>query len=161
MTGGRLAETDRKRQETTMFRHALIAATAATVAIMPTAAHADRFENQVRAQMLGRLAVAASGGFSLTDPVQFGQLRQGQTMTYTLTLDRNREYIVAASCDTDCRDLDISLSEPNGIESIADRGADDQPSFVVRGHGGTHTIRVTMAHCAVGPCRFGVGIFGK
>jgi hypothetical protein len=143
-----------------MFRHALLA-TAAAVAIMPTAAHADRFQDQVRAQMIGRLAIASAGGFDLTDPVQFGQLHQGQTMTYTLTLDRDRQYLVAASCDTDCGDIDISMSEPDGREVAADRGADDQPSFLVRGHGGTHTIRVTMAGCRVGPCRYGLGIFGK
>lgn len=51
--------------------------------------------------MFARLAVAASGGFSLTDPVQFGALRQGETATYTLTLDRNRDSILAAACDTD------------------------------------------------------------
>jgi hypothetical protein len=145
-----------------MLRHALIAtATAAAIAITPAAARADRFQDQVRAQMIGRLAAAAAGGFTLTDPVQFGALRDGQTMTYTLTLDRNRDYILAASCDTDCTDLDISLSEPDGRESVADRGASDQPAVVVRGHGGTHTIRVTMARCGVGPCRFGLGVFGK
>lgn len=145
-----------------MLRHTLLAAAAAAaVAITPTTASADRFQDQVSVQMLSRLAVAAAGGFSLTDPVQFGALRQGDAVTFTLTLDRNREYILAASCDTDCRDLDISLVEPDGRESLADRGADDQPSLVVRGHGGTHTIRVTMARCSAGPCRFGVGVFGK
>jgi hypothetical protein len=145
-----------------MFRNALLAtATAAAVAVAPTAAHADRYENQVRAQMIGRFAAVAVGGFAPTDPVQFGALREGQVMTYTLTLDPNREYIIAGSCDTDCRDLDISLSEPDGRESVADRGADDQPTIVVRGHGGPHTIRVSMASCSVGPCRYGLGIFGK
>jgi hypothetical protein len=148
--------------EITMFRNALLAtATAAAVAVAPTAAHADRYDDQIRAQMIARFAVVTAGGFTPTDPVQFGQLRQGQVMTYTLTLDRNREYIIAGSCDTDCSDLDISLSEPDGRETVADRGNDDQPTVVVRGHGGPHTIRVSMARCSVGPCRYGVGIFGK
>jgi hypothetical protein len=145
-----------------MFRHALLAAaTAAAVAVIPAAAHADRFQDQVSAQISRRLAVAAAGGFSLTDPVQYGALRQGQTSTFTLTLDRNREYILAASCDIDCSDLDMTLSEPDGSVVVADRGADDQPSLVIRGHGGTHTIRVTMARCGDGPCRFGLGVFGR
>jgi hypothetical protein len=145
-----------------MFRNALlVTATAVAVAIAPSAAQADRYEDQIRAQMIGRFAAVAVGGFAPTDPVQFGALRQGQVMTYTLTLDRNREYIIAGSCDTDCRDLDISLSEPDGRESVADRNADDQPTIVVRGHGGPHTIRVSMANCSVGPCRYGVGVFGK
>jgi hypothetical protein len=144
-----------------MFRHALSAAALVATIAAPTTAHADRYDDQIRAQMIARFATLAVGGFAPTDPVQFGALRQGQVMTYTLTLDRNREYIIAGSCDTDCRDLDISLSEPDGRETAADRGNDDQPTIVVRGHGGPHTIRVSMASCSVGPCRYGVGIFGK
>jgi hypothetical protein len=145
-----------------MFRNALLATATAAVILAPAAAQADRYQDQVRAQMIGRFTIAASGGYSPTDPVQFGQLRQGQTMTYTLTLDRSRQYILAASCDTDCSDIDVSLSEPDGTEVVADRANDDQPAVFIRGgHGGTHTVRVTMARCSSNPCRFGLGVFSK
>jgi hypothetical protein len=112
--------------------------------------------------MVGRLVGAVADGFTMTDPLQVGALRQGQTMTYTLTLDRSRQYLLVASCDTDCSDIDVSLSEPDGTEIVADRGNDDQPWVLIRGgHGGTHTVRVTMASCSAGPCRFGLGVFGK
>jgi hypothetical protein len=161
MSGGRLAATGSNDTETTMFRHALLATATAAAVAAPSVAHADRYEDQVRAQMIGKFTVATAAGFTMTDPIQFGALRQGQTMTYTLTLERNREYVLAGSCDTDCSDLDVALGESDGSEVVADRGADDQPSIVVRGHGGTHTVRVTMARCSVGPCRYGLGVFAR
>jgi hypothetical protein len=144
-----------------MFRRSFVAA-AALVAILPAAVRADQWENQVRIQMIGAVGVAASHGYALRERVQIGALRQGQSMVYDIDFSRYRDYVLVANCDADCSDVDLVLTEPDGRETLADRGFDDQAVLVVpASHKGMHRVRVSMASCGRGPCRFGLGVFTK
>jgi len=148
-----------------MFRNALLrtaAATVAAVSLAPAAARADQWQNQVRIQMIGAVGVAAAHGFALREEVQLGVLRQGQAMVYDIDFSRYRDYVLVANCDADCGDVDLVLTEPDGREVIADRDADDQAVLLVpASHKGDHKLRVSMANCRRGPCRFGLGVFTK
>jgi hypothetical protein len=160
MTGGRLAP-NQTASEVTMFRRSFIAA-AALVAVVPSAVRADQWETQVRVQMIGAVGVAASHGYALREQVQLGSLRQGQAMVYNIDFSRYRDYVLVANCDADCGDVDLVLTEPDGREVLADRAFDDQAVLLVpASHKGDHKLRVSMANCRRGPCRFGVGVFTK
>jgi hypothetical protein len=143
-----------------MFRHALAALAAITV--LPATASADRWENQVRVQMVGAVVGAAANGFTLSEQIQMGSLRQGQQTTYRVDFARNRDYALVALCDADCRDIDLVLVEPDGRESAADRDFTDRAVIrVPASHKGEHYLRVTMPSCSVNPCRFGIGVFTR
>jgi hypothetical protein len=143
-----------------MFRHCLFAA--AAIAVLPATARADRWDTQVRAQMVGAVVGAAANGFTLREQVQMGSLRQGQQTTYRVDFAQNREYALVALCDADCRDIDLVLLEPDGREMVADRDLTDQAVIrVPSSHKGEHYLRVTMPACSVNPCRFGIGVFTR
>lgn len=144
-----------------MFRRSFLAA-AALVAILPASVRADQWENQVRIQMIGALGVAASHGYALRERMQIGSLRQGQWTVYDIDFSRSRDYVLVANCDADCSDVDLVLTEPDGREVVADRGVDDQAVLTIpSSHKGPHKLRVSMASCGRGPCRFGLGVFTK
>jgi uncharacterized protein YfaP (DUF2135 family) len=142
-----------------MFRTFLFAL--ATVALVPAAARADQYDNQVRIQMFATAVGAVADGFSMRVPLEIGSLRQGQYQTYTLRMDGNLRYRLVANCDNDCSDIDISVTEPDGREIAWDRRDGDLAVVDLSGHPGAHTVRVSMAGCRLGPCRFGLGVFGR
>jgi hypothetical protein len=143
-----------------MFRSVTIAI--ATIACLPLTARADQFDTQVRAQMLGYAVGAAFHGYTLGERIQIGSLRQGTSTTFTLEVAAGLEYVLAAACDVDCSDVDLSLSELDGREIAADRGYDDLAVVAVpTNHPGTHRVTVSMPSCSTNPCRFGLGLFTR
>jgi hypothetical protein len=142
-----------------MFRRTLFVA-AALVATLPAAVRADQWDAQVRVKMLRAVASAAPYGFGLRHPLTVGQMRQGQAITYDITFAAGTEYILVGNCDRDCGDLDLIVIEPDGRELVADRRFDSQAVVSIpTSHVGAHTVRVRMAACSTGPCRFGLGVF--
>jgi hypothetical protein len=135
--------------------------TLGVLAIVPAAAHADQFDSQVRVQMFATAIGSAADGWRLTEQMQVGALRQGYFTTYTLTTSDNLSYRLVANCDSDCSDIDISVTEPDGREIAWDRRSGDLAVVDISGHRGAHTIKVSMASCRLGPCRFGLGVFTK
>jgi hypothetical protein len=146
-----------------MFRNALLrtaAATVAAVSLAPAVARADQWDTQVRIQMIGAIGVAAANGYALREQLQVGALRQGQAMVYDIEFSRDRDYVLVANCDADCSDVDLILTEPDGREVVADRDNDDSAVLTIpASHKGAHKLRVSMASCSRGPCRFGLGVF--
>jgi hypothetical protein len=142
-----------------MFRNILF--TLGVVALVPAAARADQFDSQVRVQMFATAISSAADGWRLSERLQVGALRQGYYTTYTLTTNENVSYRLVANCDSDCSDIDISVTEADGREIAWDRRSGDLAVVDLSGHRGTHTIKVSMASCSVGPCRFGLGVFTK
>lgn len=161
MTGG-TAPQPATDSEVLMFRSSLVALATLAVTVVPAAAaHADQYDSQVRIQMVASAMGAVADGFSMRVPLEIGSLRQGQYQTYTLTMDGNLRYRLVANCDNDCSDIDISVTEPDGREIAWDRRNGDLAVVDVSGHPGRHTVRVSMASCRLGPCRFGLGVFGR
>ena len=142
-----------------MFR--TVALALATLALVPTAARADQYDSQVRVQMFATAIGAVADGFTLRVPMQIGGLRQGDYTTYTLTMEGNVRYRLVANCDNDCSDIDISVTEPDGREIAWDRRDGDLAVVDISGHPGPHTVKVSMAGCRLGPCRFGLGVFAR
>jgi len=159
MTGGPAHPNRLTDSEITMFRTAALAL--ATVALVPAAARADQYDNQVRVQMLATAVGNVADGFTLAVPLQIGGLRQGEYTTYTLTMNGSQRYRLVANCDNDCGDIDIAVTELDGREIAWDRRDGDLAVVDISGHPGNHTIKVSMAGCRRGPCRFGLGVFAR
>ena len=161
MTGG--ADPDNRLTDTEiiMFRTVLVTLATVAVTFVPGAARADQYDNQVRVQMFATAIGAVADGFSLAVPLQIGGLRQGEYTTYTLTMNNTQRYRLVANCDNDCGDIDISVLESDGREIAWDRRAGDLAVVDISGHPGAHTVKVSMADCRLGPCRFGLGVFAR
>jgi hypothetical protein len=113
-------------------------------------------------QMAGLALAAESVGYTAFDSAYRGALRNGAVDTLTLTLPADREHVIVAACDEDCADLDLQVAEPDGAQVAADRAFDDRPVIVLpAGHPGAHTLTVSMAACAINPCRYEVAVFSR
>jgi hypothetical protein len=144
-----------------MFRSALLAASVAAILPIGLSA-ADRWEDQVRAQMVGAVVGAAFNGYQMRHDLEVGSLRDGGTATFELNLREGVQYMLVAACDVDCDDVDLILRESNGRETVADRGLDDVAVIVIpAGHTGSHRVTVSMADCNANPCRYGLGLFTR
>ena len=124
-------------------------------------AYADRWQDQVKAQMVVAFTAMGLNSYQL-DLFREGQLDEGRYHSWSLNVgnDQNRTYKIVAACDQDCADIDLELFEPDGTRVDQDTRRDSLPVVTVPyGHVGNHTLRVTMYRCAIDPCRYGYGVF--
>jgi hypothetical protein len=129
-------------------------------AAVPRAQDHYLFQARVR---LATIAVAAMGvGLRLTHGVTTGSLDEDGITTIQVPLRNGQTYTLVGTCDEDCSDLDLELVNPFGRVVSRDISDDDRPVVSATPLiSGTYRIRVTMAECSLGPCRFAVGIFGR
>lgn len=81
---------------------------------------------------------------------------------FTVELRRGWEYVLVSTCDRDCSDVDIKLYDENNNLIAEDNKADDLPVVRVTPRWtGRFRVQVRMHRCSVGPCYYGVGVFGK
>ena len=138
----------------------LVTALALTVPMAVSAQ--DRWEMQVRAQMVGVWVTAAREGYRLNERLLVGSLQGGHLATLDLTFQRGVDYLLVATCDADCDDVDLVLREEQGREIAADRDSNDLAVLrVPGGHTGLHRLNIPMASCSANPCRYGVAIFTR
>jgi type II secretory pathway pseudopilin PulG len=138
----------------------LVTALALTVPVAMSAQ--DRWEAQVRAQMVGVGITAATQGYRLNERLLVGSLRNGHVASLDLTFQRGVDYLLVATCDADCDDVDLVLREDDGREIAADRDSTDLPVLrVPGGHPGLHRLNISMASCSASPCRYSVAIFTR
>jgi hypothetical protein len=124
-------------------------------------AYADRWQDQVKAQMVLAFAAIGLNNYQL-DLFKEGQLVEGTEHRWTLNVgsDRSRTYKIVAACDEDCADIDLELYEMDGTRVDQDTRRDSLPVVTVPyGHAGNHMLKVTMYRCAVDPCRYGYAVF--
>jgi len=124
-------------------------------------AYADRWQDQVKAQMVLAFAAMGLNSYQL-DLFKEGQLDEGAHHRWTLDVgsDRSRTYKIVAACDEDCADIDLELYEMDGTRVDQDTRRDSLPVVTIpHGHVGNHTLKVTMYRCEVDPCRYGYALF--
>jgi hypothetical protein len=127
----------------------------------PTQTEAQ-YHAQVQTQMGAIQQAMGSQGFQQIGTITMGQLRVGQTQDIPMELYVGYEYRVAATCDNDCSDLDLTLYDGYGNVISQDNAADDHPivPVVVTGSG-SFTVRASMYACSVEPCYYGAALFGR
>lgn len=90
-----------------------------------------------------------------------GALRQGGTETLTFNVTPGRAYSAVGACDGDCNDVDLTVRD--GTRELAsDLLTDDAPIVEFKGPpSGRVTMTVSMAHCSIAPCGYGVRLFSR
>jgi hypothetical protein len=91
-----------------------------------------------------------------------GDLEDGESTTWTVTLQAGREYKLIGACDVDCGDLDLELFDEYGYSVDEDYAGDDYPVVVVRPpYTQRYSFEVSMADCWYEPCGYMIGILGR
>lgn len=130
-----------------------------TLAPFRTTYGQNQYEQQVLQQLQHASFAFTSAGYT---PIiaDGGSLGQGETMTFTVTLQTGSSYMLMGVCDQDCRDLDLALYDGYGNLISADETEDDAPVVdVTVTTGGDFTLEVTMYQCSEDICYYGVGLY--
>ncbi|AFZ00416.1 hypothetical protein [Calothrix sp. PCC 6303] len=132
------------------------------VAVTPVRADDAEYSGQVRTQLMAAAIRVGLEGYSLTHDPFIDVLDHGRSDYITLNLRAGTSYGIVGVCDSDCRDLDISLYDSRGNRVASDLGNDDIPTITINpSRSGTYRIRVDMASCDTRNCYYGIGAFGQ
>jgi len=123
-------------------------------------------QEQYQQQALERLAAVqqqlANEGFQLIGQPSSGSLNAGASQAIPAQLFVGYEYRFAAVCDQDCGDLDLALYDGMNNLISQDNSTDNYPIVPVLVTGsGNFTLQVQMYACAVQPCFYAVGLYGR
>ena len=122
----------------------------------------NEWEVQVEAQINTAGSLFSDEGYTQRREPYTGSLGQAESYDFNVRLERGISYALLAVCDADCNDIDLMISDENGVEVDSDYQDDDLPIVEVRPkRSGTYRVHVYMANCSNEPCYYGVGSFGK
>jgi len=131
------------------------------LAAAPAAAQ-TRWERQIHEQLRVISADLAPQGWRYAGSPFTGQLGQGDRETLRIALREGTRYALVALCDEDCRDLEVTVLGEDDAVLARSAGWGDRPLLEMQPRAtGKYRVVVTMAHCASGPCAYGVGVFMK
>lgn len=121
----------------------------------------DRYDSQVGGQVVAMTLLAMVDGYGL--PQQYnGDLNDDNIEWVQVTLNGSGEHLVLGACDVDCSDLDLVLYDNAGKRLAADMQRDSIPTIrIPKGYTGSYRLKVVMASCSVGPCRYRVALYSK
>lgn len=104
---------------------------------------------------------AANLGLSRYGSPQSGSLAPGQEVVHDVALEGGQSFIVAGSCDANCSNLDLRISE-QGVTKVQDATYDRLPSMlVVVLYPGTYQLTVSMSNCAASTCAYRVQVYRR
>jgi hypothetical protein len=134
-------------------------ATAATATAYPYTGYQAQIDYQINSVIRG----ARGQGYNLIVANQRGQMYTGGGNSYFIVyLQAGADYRIAARCDTDCTDLDLSLRDATGRELAADRDYDDFPGFAFRApYTGAYRVTLELARCRAYRCQVGAVVLGR
>jgi hypothetical protein len=91
---------------------------------------------------------------------EFGTFADTASARWTLALEAGRSYYLAAACADDCGGVDLAIELPDGTGLVRDSSArtDARLSFVSR-QSGDHQVRLHVARCAGGRCRWAAQLY--
>ncbi len=119
-------------------------------------------QNIESSQLLKLGLILELDGFELTHEVDFNYLNKGQKKEYSLILMRNTKYVIFATCDRDCGDIDLFLFDKRGNKIAYSDDTSDKPIMLYQpSQTQLYTIVVFMYDCSINPCRYGLAVYGK
>jgi hypothetical protein len=102
------------------------------------------------------------GGYGDTGIRFSGALYDGDAAEHVVFLSAGFDYLIHATCDGDCTDVDLRLFSPRGYEVVRDLDSDDIPRITYRpSQSGRFTLQVPMAACSVQPCGYSVAVLRR
>ena len=115
--------------------------------------------------MIKPIALILAAGFALSASAQnptrlmtnglfeaSGSLGEGESHSMEVFLWAGETYTFEGECDADCRDVDLSIEGPGGVDD-SDILPDDFPMlFVTAPVSAIYTVTIAMFDCWVEPC---------
>ena len=123
---------------------------------------ADRYETEVLLQ-LERVRVALGrGGYAPSISPVVEKLARSASLNHTVELQTGLDYAIVSVCDSDCDNVDISVTDENGNNVGNDQSEDDVPVVALSPvWSGQFTIAVTAPGCRAVRCTIGIGLFAQ
>jgi len=116
----------------------------------------DGFSEEERTTMGGYIdgyAEQYAQGYQQVGDDELARLADDAAHDYEVRLDGGRSYRVLGACDTNCRDVDLYVTDPSGQEIGRDILTDDYPVVEIpNAQDGAYTIRIGMPDCGAGEC---------
>lgn len=123
----------------------------------------NSFSQQVEVNQLLQLGLLLqSRGYMLTHKYEFGYLNKGESNSYLLNLSDNRYYIIYATCDVDCGDIDLFLYDRDDRKL---KYSDDKSDILIIEYysmnNQIYLLKVVMYNCRNNPCYYALIVYGK
>jgi hypothetical protein len=101
-------------------------------------------------------------GFAHDGDLRTGVLLPRERDTLSISLDTTRQYLLLATCDEDCGDLDLFVIAPDGRRITADVAHRTTAAVLVKPEvAGVYGFEVVMVRCTVEPCYFAAQLLSK
>lgn len=114
------------------------------------------FSSEERGTLGGYLdgyAEQFAAGLSPVSDDELARISQGDAYDFEVELREGQEYRVLGACDTQCTDVDLYVTDPNGNQVGSDVLTDDYPVVSVpAAQDGYYTIRIAMPGCGAESC---------
>lgn len=123
----------------------------------------NSFSQQVEVKQLIHIGLMLqSEGYELTHKVEFDYLNKGESVEYLLILKVNTHYIMYATCDNDCGDIDLFLYDAHKRKMGYHDDTSDLPVISFYSvNNQVYSLKVVMYNCRVNPCKYGLAVYGK
>lgn len=149
------------KQTFAKFKNSIAVLTAVSV-LFPTIALADRYREQVAAQLILFGVNYIQAGWTSSHDPYLNTLRSNYTQDVTYYLNAGNTYHIFGVCDEDCSDIDLYFYDGNGNLITKDTGIDGYPLLQVYvSRSGSYRIKVRMFSCSTIACRYGLSAFIK
>jgi len=140
-------------------RAVVIAFWPAVLLATPARAQVDRWERQVHEQVERAAASLGASGIGKALTTHVGMLNTDESESFTLTLRAGISYVVVGTCDEDCSNLGLVLSDLSSHDLAADRASGNAPvTQLTPRETASYRVKAVMASCRVNPCRYGVAV---
>jgi len=124
--------------------------------------YAGEYTEQVKTQFSLIKLATLSDGWQETHNEKFDKLDDGDYDSFSFRLRQGETYKIVSACDSDCKDLDLTLYDDNNNKISDDMGSDDMPIVEVTPKWtADFTLKVKMYDCKSNPCYYGIAIFSK
>ncbi len=128
---------------------------------LPSQGSAQDWARQVAEKAVAVDNVMEQIGFVRSHDRDIDSLTNGQDRDVTLELDGLREYRIAAVCDNDCGDLDLSVYNVEGL--VAEDAKTDSIPLLVFTPTRTERFRINvkMYQCTRNPCYYSLTVYQR
>lgn len=133
---------------------------AAFVLTAAPASAQNEYVRQVTRYLDAARSTLSDEGYTRQRSYTTASMGEGSERTFTVSLQRNRDYVLTGACDNDCSDIDFWLYDNNDNLIDSDTSTDDIPVVrVTPARNGTFRLKVRMHSCSTDPCYYGWGLF--
>lgn len=127
--------------------------------ILAASSVASAQEDQVNSMLYTVNLSLGDFGWVETYQAETGALRSGESSTYTLDLNENRQYRIIGVCDEDCFALRLILYDKNENQ-VANKSHNEMTALKIKPEKtGMYRLVVGMEECEINPCYYGVGFY--